>query len=126
MRTLLGAGIHLAMCSRMSSVVRKCQQVLSKRFGVRPEFATALAPLFERCAQQRPSSDEWERILAAVAAAYRSRREVLEPRVGEIQSLLSQFTSELRKLDETLKVLSAYLERVRERMPQPTSRRVIH
>ena len=44
----------------------------------------------------------------------------------EVQLLLRSCGSELKKLDETLKVLNVYLQRVRRNMRTPSQPRVLH
>ena len=110
----------------MSPLAKKWVVALEAEFGVGPEFSSHLLPVLEWFSAQDPSAEECERVFKGVAAAYRSRQEVQADSVEEVELLLSQFVSELNKLDETLKVLGAYLERVRTRVRQPTPRRMIH
>ncbi len=89
----------------------KLMATLETRFGVPREFATPLLPVLARVASQQPTSAEWSVLLSGVARAYRaSRSEGGE--VDAMYELLNRFAAELRKLDESLKVLSVYLERV--------------
>ncbi len=110
----------------MSPLAKRWLHVLETEFGVGPEFSGHLLPVLEGFAEQEPSAEERERMLLGVAAAYRSCQEVQTDSVEEVRQLLSQFVTELKKLDETLKILSVYLERVRQRIKRSSPRRVIH
>ena len=113
----------------MSKAARKWRQVLEERYGVKPEFAGHLLPLLERVAVQQPSVEEWERMLHGVAAAYRAQRPAGRAPGGEDEArvLADQFLGELRKIEESLKVLGVYLERLRQRVKQPRQQvRVLH
>ena len=104
---------------------KKVLETLEARFGVPPEFAGPLMPMLDRLAAQRPTAAEWQSVLRAVAEAYRASRgeEAGEESVAEVCNLMGQFASELRKLEESLKVLGVYLERVRQQTaPAPLSR----
>ena len=112
----------------MSSTAKKWRQVLEERYGVQPEFAGHLLPLLERLAVQQPTVTEWERMLHGVAAAYRIGRCEGRPRGTEDEShvLVDDFLLELRKMDESLKVLSVFLERLRDRIRVASSERLLH
>ncbi len=110
----------------MSPEAKRWLYVLEARFGVSPKFSSHLLPVLEPLAAQQRSAEEREKVLKGVAAAYRSCQELQTDSVDEARFLLTQFVTELQKLDETLKVLGVYLERVRERIKHPTQRRVIH
>ena len=110
----------------MSPQARKCVQLLESRFGVAPDFSAHLVPILERCMNQGLSTDEWDGMLGGVAAAYRCSNEVEIGHVDEVRGLLSQFVTEMKKLDENLKVLGVYLERVHQRLQQPGARRLLH
>ena len=114
------------MKESMSPQARKCVQLLESRFGVAPDFAAHLLPILECCVEQGLPRERWERILSGVAAAYRSSNEVEIGHVDEVRGLLSQFVTEMQKLDENLKVLGVYLERVHQRLQKPTARRLLH
>ncbi|MFQ5514254.1 MAG: hypothetical protein ACE5FG_07400 [Myxococcota bacterium] len=111
----------------MSAAAKKLLGLLESRYGVEPGFSRHLAPFLERFAAEEPSPEECEAMLRAIAAAYRAcdptgKAEGIE----EVRVLLSQFVTEMRKLDETLKVLSAYLDRVRQRLYRSDPRRTLH
>jgi hypothetical protein len=88
--------------------------------GVAPEFSQSVA---DRLATIAPdfSSEEYSAILDGVAAAYgvhrRDREAVRDASsdVDEIQRLMLGFAGELRKLEEGLQILSAYVHRMRTR-----------
>jgi hypothetical protein len=90
--------------------------------------------LAERLADLAPSlgEDGMRAALAGVAAAHdvhrlgeqalqRSARDL-----QEIQRLLSAFAEEMTKLDEALRILSAYVQRMRTRARPPAGPRVLH
>lgn len=120
----------------------KLMEVLEDRFGVPREFAAPLLPMLERLAYQDPSSEEWLAVLKGIALAYRSSvaAEAEDPQdgplppgpiraeagVAEVCGLMNQFSSELRKLDESLKVLTAYLERVHQQLHPSLGSRLLH
>jgi hypothetical protein len=113
----------------MSNAAKKWRQVLEERYGVRPEFAGHLLPLLERVAVQQPTVEEWEQLLHGVAAAYRAGRPAgrAPGSEDEARALTDQFLGELRKIEESLKVLDVYLERLRQRTKRPRQQvRVLH
>ncbi len=84
--------------------------------GVAPEFSQ---PVADRLADIAPdfSSGEYEAVLDGVAAAYGVHQRDFDSAsdVNEIQRLMDGFTGELRKLEEGLQILSAYVHRMRTR-----------
>ncbi|MCP4002691.1 MAG: hypothetical protein GY725_00715 [bacterium] len=112
----------------MSLFTKKLVQVLEDRFQVAPEFSAHLVPLFERFAERRPSPAEWEDVLSRVAAAYHANQESQIPvaAVGEASELIRQFLGEVKKIDESLKVLGSYLQRLRQHLDKPEAARVVH
>ncbi len=102
----------------------KLVEMLEDRFGVPRAFATPLIPMLERVASQEPSSDEWTLVLGGVARAYRASQG--ESELGQVSGLMQQFSAELRKLEESMKVLSAYLDRVRQQLHPSLGSRLIH
>ena len=110
----------------MDPFVAKLQELLVERFGIQPEFTAQLAPLLERVSSQALSSEEWEELLHCVAQAYRLREERDEVAIGETQTLMRHFVAELRKMDESLKVLGVFLDRLRENVTRPDRSRAIH
>ena len=103
--------------------------LLEEHYGVSREFAGHLAPLLERLARGAPSREDWDTLLGGVAAAFRASRTGAEARPSEeLDAMLDQFSTELQKLDESMKVLTAFLERLERRVksaavPAP---RVLH
>jgi hypothetical protein len=97
--------------------------------GVAPEFSQPVALRLESIASDL-SPDEYAAVLNGVATAYGVHREDREgPResasdVDEIQRLMQDFASELRKLEEGLQILSAYLCRMRNRAVREPSHTV--
>ncbi|MEN8182051.1 MAG: hypothetical protein ABFS46_05905 [Myxococcota bacterium] len=82
--------------------------------GIAPEFCEAcadrLAPLVAS-----GSVEAYEAALDAVVLAYRNPGPGAEPTVreGELQQLMDGFVGELRKLEETMRTLDAYVTRMR-------------
>jgi hypothetical protein len=85
--------------------------------GIDPEFSGPVARRLVVIAPGLPAS-EYAAILDGVSAAYGAHRETSRPNganfrhTNELQRLMEGFTGELRKLDEGLQMLSAYLVRV--------------
>jgi hypothetical protein len=85
--------------------------------GIDPAFS---GPVARRLVEIAPdlTAIEYAATLDGVSAAYGAHREVAGPNgahfrdESELQRLMEGFTGELRKLDEGLQVLSAYLIRV--------------
>ena len=125
---------------------KRLMDVLEDRFGVPREFAAPLLPMLERVASRDPSSEEWLGVLEGIAGAYRvsgasgisvppreegpereeGQDEAAEGEVDEVCGLMRQFSDELRKLDESLKVLTAYLERVHQQLHPSLGSRLLH
>jgi hypothetical protein len=84
--------------------------------GVAPEFSQ---PVADRLADIAPdfSSGEYEAVLDGVAAAYGVHQRDFDTAgdVNEIQHLMDGFSGELRKLEEGLQILSAYVHRMQTR-----------
>jgi hypothetical protein len=89
--------------------------------GVAREFSY---PVAERLAVIAPdfSSSEYAAVLDGVAAAYGVHREdsVAGDAAVEISRLVHGFACELRKLDEGLRILCAYAERMQKRAVRST------
>ena len=85
--------------------------------GIDPEFSRSLAERLLPAAADL-SADEYTAILDGVLAAYGVHREISGPHdahfryANEHQRLMDGFGGELRKLDEGLRMLSAYLVRM--------------
>lgn len=110
----------------MSPFHRKIVELLEGRYGVSPAFAEQFVPVFEQVAQSRPSSDDWEALMACLASAYRSLPSVEDKTLHEAQVLVGQFVSELQKIDESLKVVGVFLERLRTQLGAPEVSRTLH
>jgi hypothetical protein len=103
---------------------KKFMETLEDHYGVPREFAIPLIPMLERVAAQEPSADEWTLVLGGVARAYRASQG--ESELDEACGLIGQFSAELKKLDESLKVLTVYLERVRHHLHPSLGSRIVH
>lgn len=85
--------------------------------GVSPVFSEPLAQRLERL-RSEPGSDAYAAALEGAAAAYDAYRgdaELLEDRsrdIEEIQRLMQGFAGELLKLEEGLRIISAYVMRM--------------
>jgi len=109
----------------MKEFRQKLENVLVAKFGVGREFTAHLMPLLEAIARTRPKAEDWERTLACIGAAYRSRSEELDA-LDETRALVGQFVAELKRVDESLKVLGVYLERLRDTLAKPAQPRTLH
>jgi len=89
-----------------------------RRRGVASEFSASI------CDRLAPFSEDltpelYDAVLSGVAMAYGVHRRGVEasrengPNVREVERLMGGFVSELRKLDETLETLAAYVTRLR-------------
>ncbi len=87
-----------------------------ERKGVSPEFSQ---PVAERLAVIAPdfTTTEYAAVLDGVAAAYGVLRQDSDATrdASEILRLMEGFSSEMRKLEEGLRVLSAYAQRMQSR-----------
>lgn len=110
----------------MSPFQKKLVEVLELRYGVHPHFAEQFVPVFDHMAQSQPSSDDWEGLMECVAAAYRAHPRLESASLGESRVLVDQFVTELKKIDESLKVLTAYLDRMRAQFDPTIPARQLH
>ena len=110
----------------MSPFHRKIVELLEDRYGVSPAFAEQFVPVFEQVAQSRPTSDDWEALMECLASAYRTLPSVEDKTLHEAQMLVGQFVSELQKIDESLKVVGAFLARLRNQLQTPELTRTLH
>ena len=84
--------------------------------GVPRSFAR---PLAERLAASEPTDEAYEGLLTGAVLAYTVHHQSLlgleksASDLGEIQRLMTDFSQELRKLDEALEVLAAYVVRMK-------------
>ncbi len=85
--------------------------------GIDPEYSRPISQQLVAVAPER-STREYDAVLAGVVATYRAQREVSEShaaadrRAHEMQRLIEGFARELRKFDEGLQLLSAFLVRM--------------
>ena len=110
----------------MSPFHRKIVELLEGRYGVSPAFAEQFVPVFEQVAQSRPTSDDWDALMACVASAYRSLPTVEDKTLHEAQVLVGQFVGELQKIDESLKVIGVFLDRLRAQLGTIEVSRTLH
>jgi hypothetical protein len=96
--------------------------------GVAPSFATSVAVHLAEGEELR--GRRREAVLEGVTAAYTAHRldcEALEQRartIDEIQRLMGGFAGELRKLEEGLRVVSAYVLRMHDKASREVSKRL--
>ena len=119
-------GILLAFWAGMTAFSKKLVQILEARFGVGHEFSDHLAPLLESFGARQPSAEECEELLVNLASAYQASRRVGLQFVDEVNVLVGQVVSELRKMDESLKVLGVCLVRLRQQMKVPSRPPMLH
>jgi hypothetical protein len=102
-----------------------------ERLGVSAELRDALCRRLEPIAPAL-SEDAYQAALAGIAAAHDVHRvgeAALERSMGdlrEIQRLLGAFSDEMKKLDEALRVLSTYVQRMRTKSSAPERPRTVH
>ncbi len=110
----------------MTDFGKKLAAILEGKFGVDGDFLAHLIPVFERLSELQPNAEQWEELLEGVAAAYHSsKRRELKSR-DEIHLLASQIVSELKKMDESLKVLGVYVQRLRKTSSIAQEPRLLH
>ena len=101
------------------------------QLGVGAELRDALANRLEALAPTL-SEDAYRAALAGVAAAHDVHRLGEEGRernardYQEIQRLLATFSAEMKKLDEALRVLSTYVQRMRARTRSGDPKATVH
>jgi hypothetical protein len=103
------------------------------KIGVAPEFSRSVSERLARFSSEL-DSDTYDAVLSGVAVAYGIHRKGLEGfrktavDLDEVQRLMGGFASELRKLDEALRTLAAYVARMRTQTaePQQSERRTLH
>ena len=108
-----------------SAESRRIQADLERR-GVAAEFSQ---PIAERLGEAKAtlSSEQYTALLDGVAAVYDVYREDCASfeesarDIDEIRRLMEGFTGELRKLEEGLRILSAFLYRMRDRTARDKS-----
>ncbi len=98
--------------------------------GIPSELARRLATAIAKRAAALDGV-RYQAVIAGIALAIGAQRKELEQlrqaaqELGEVQRLLSSFTDELKKLDESLETLAAYVVRMKSPQPPPP-RRVLH
>jgi len=112
----------------MSDTTISWLQELEERYGVGLHFSRRLAPLLDCLAEHSLGDSQRAALFAAIAASYRSTLsdEPRTPQLDEVRMLVAQFITELRKMEESLKVLGTMLHRVREQMAPSTLPRILH
>ncbi len=107
--------------------VRRLRDDLERQ-GVAPEFSGPVADRLEAIAHGL-SPTEYDAVLHGVAAAYGvhrdDRRRDALPDGDEIERLMRDFAAELQKLDEGLRMLSAYVLRMRSQTVEEDPR-IVH
>src|SRR5512139_3220429 len=102
-----------------------------EQLGVGPDLREALTNRLESLAPSL-SEDAYRAALAGVAAAHDVHRLGEEGRerntrdYQEIQRLLAVFSGEMKKLDEALRVLSTYVQRMRTRTQSREPKATVH
>ena len=90
------------------------------RLGLDDELSETLARKLEPTVAKL-SDEESAAVLSSVAAAYEEPREEADAQrinsleIADVQRLMHGFREEVQKLDEGLRVLSAYVSRLRQR-----------
>jgi hypothetical protein len=109
------------------SLFKKWLWELEHRFGIAPEVSAHLAPVLARIEMQPLSPEDREALLRGMADAVRcARLREGETPEGEVRALLGEFLIEIKKVDESVKVLSVYLERLNQRVDPARQARILH
>lgn len=106
----------------MARPSEKLLQILEERFGVRPTLSRPLETLLERALAEEWPPGAWDALLCGVAEAFRAGHEAGTEARDEVHVLASELGVELRKIDESMKVLVVYLERIRSQLRPPAPR----
>ena len=91
-----------------------------ERLGMAAEVSENLARRLESTALKL-SADEYDAVLSSVAAAYGVSRDdcdvqgIAPEDIADVERLMQGFREELQKLDEGLRMISAYVSRLRKR-----------
>ncbi len=112
----------------MSQIMTTWMMELEHRYGVDPRFSHRLVPLLECLADQPLQDAQRGALFAAIAAAYQTTlAETATPAESdEVRLLVGQFIGELRKMEESVKVLGTMLQRVRDQMGPRRETRILH
>ena len=113
---------------RWKAIVKDAKSIREdlEKLGIAPEFSRRVSERIEGFSNEL-TPDTYEAVLSGVAMAYGIHRKGLEGLkktardLDEVQRLMGGFGSELRKLDEALRTLAAYVARMRR---QTSSRAV--
>ena len=92
-----------------------------ERLGLAPAEAGPLAERLSRLSRDLPER-EYRALIEGVAIGQRAAR--VPARSPELSRMLEDFASELQKLDEGLRLLTAFLARLREQTLEPA--RTLH
>ena len=90
-----------------------------ERRGVGPAYSKVISSHLERVSEGL-SPKAYEAVLASVVLAHGGRHAEAEPTaarphdLSELRRLMNGFAGELRKLDEAMQILSAYVRRIRK------------
>jgi hypothetical protein len=106
----------------MARSADKLLALLEEQFGVRPEDSDPLRAMLDRIDPGSLEGGDYDAFLRGVAEAYRAGHQAGVLAREEVHVLASELGSELRKIDESLKVLGVYLERIRGRLRPPPPR----
>jgi len=91
-----------------------------ERLGVAPQLSESVAQRLQGTVGKL-SSHEYRAVLGSVAVAYAERGEeggmsgIPPEDIADVQRLMQGFSEEVQKLDEGLRMLSAYVSRLRKR-----------
>ncbi len=106
----------------MARPTEQLLQILEERFGVRPDLSRPLEALLERATAEEWPPGAWDALMCGVAEAFRAGHEAGTEARDEVHVLAGELGVELRKMDESLKVLVVYLERIRTQLRPPAPR----
>jgi hypothetical protein len=91
-----------------------------ERLGVASQLSESVAQRLQGTVSKL-SSREYQAVLSSVAVAYADRGDegvsqgILPEDIADVQRLMQGFSEEVQKLDEGLRMLSAYVSRLRKR-----------
>jgi hypothetical protein len=124
-----GSGVEPDGVEAVAEVRDRLRRDLEAR-GVDPLFADAVLTRVE-LVNSDASEPSWEAIVEGVEVAYRVHRNGQESLrrslrdLSELSRLVEDFGGELKKLDEGLKMLAAYLSRMRKQLCSE-GRQILH
>ena len=99
-----------------------------ERMGVTPQLSECLSGRLETSVAKL-SPREYAAVLGSVAAAYGERHlgggaDAVSDDIADVHHLMQGVGEELQKLDEGLRMLSAYISRLRERRTRDAAERL--